>query len=66
VSTIATRDEAAGEILTASEVAERLRVSRETVRRLVAQGDLPVARVGAQMRFHRDDVERLLEPRTAA
>jgi excisionase family DNA binding protein len=62
VSAIAAREDAAREILTANEVAARLRVSRETVRRLILSGDLPAARVGAQFRFHADDVERLLKP----
>jgi excisionase family DNA binding protein len=39
--------EAAPELLTVREVAERLRCSEDTVRRRVAAGELPAVRTGA-------------------
>ena len=41
-------------------VAQRLGVCPTTVRALVARGVLPALRVGTQLRFSREDVERLL------
>ena len=38
------------------EVAQRLHVSRDTVRRLVERGDLMGYRIGTQLRFTADDV----------
>lgn len=43
--------------LTVAEVAERLRVSKQTVYRRVEQGELPAARIGALLRIHRADYE---------
>lgn len=43
-------------LLTSREVAEALRVSERTLRRLVRQGDLVATYVGRLPRFHVDDV----------
>ncbi len=56
----------APDLLTVVEVARRLRVSPDTVRRLALNGELPGVRVGSLYRFHRSDVDAFLEPRTAA
>ncbi len=48
------------EILTASEVAKLLRVNKKTVYEAFAAGELPGMRIGNRLRFHRDEVLRLL------
>ena len=62
-------------LLTVREVAERLAVSEKTVRRLIERGELPVLRVGVQIRvdaaqleawLHAGDVTRLEEEIRAA
>ncbi|TAK05094.1 DNA-binding protein [Patescibacteria group bacterium] len=45
------------EFLTPPELATLIRVSRATLERLIAQGDLAFYRFGRQRRFRRDDVE---------
>lgn len=40
------------------QVAQRLRVSPQTVRKLVELGDLPAVTVNGERRFHESDVER--------
>ena len=40
-----------GEVLTAAEVAQLLRIDRKTVYKLVKAGDLPGRKVGGQWRF---------------
>jgi len=53
------------ELLTASEVAEILRVDSATVRKWATEGVIPAVRIhsGQRMyRFRREDVERLLTP----
>jgi excisionase family DNA binding protein len=47
--------------LRTSDVEQRLGVSASTVRRLVADGDLPALRVRRQLRFLPEDVDALLE-----
>lgn len=56
-----------GDVLTAAEVAAAFRVSRATIGKWIKSGVLPVIqhRKGGTLRFRREDVERLLEPRTA-
>ena len=44
-------------------VAARLDVSPRTVRRLIAQGDLPVHRIGRAIRISEDDLARFLAKR---
>jgi excisionase family DNA binding protein len=48
------------EWFTVAEVAERMRVSRMTVYRLVEAGELPAARIGRSVRINGDDVESFL------
>lgn len=43
--------------LTVRDVADLLKVSEKTVRRLQSRGDLPSFRVGTQVRFRRTDIE---------
>lgn len=45
---------------TVAEVAERMRVSRMTVYRLVEARELPATRIGRSVRINRDDLERYL------
>lgn len=45
------------DFLTVNEVAELLKVSDKTVRRLATRGELPSFRVGAQLRFRRTDID---------
>ena len=47
-------------LMTASEVAELLQVSLRTVRRLIADGTLPVARVGRSVRISTETLDALL------
>ncbi|MHB8516692.1 MAG: helix-turn-helix domain-containing protein [Dehalococcoidia bacterium] len=51
-------------LLTVSEVAQRLRVSRTTVWRWVHAGRLRALRVGRGIRVREEDVERVAEPAT--
>lgn len=53
------------EILTADEVADWLRLSPATVRRLAAAGEMPGLRLGAkQWRFHRDALRAWFDAKT--
>ena len=49
------------EMLSPTEVARRLGVSRRTVRRWVAAGVLPAYRVGGVIRIHPEELARFLE-----
>jgi excisionase family DNA binding protein len=51
------------EFMTAKDVAERLRVSERTVRRLIATGSLRVCRIGRGVRIRRADLEAFLRRR---
>ena len=44
------------ELITANDVADRLRVTPQTVRRLAREGKLPAVRVGRTYRFDWDKV----------
>lgn len=48
-------------LLTASEVADRLRVSTMTVYRLIRRGELPAVRVGRNYRVRAGDLEAYLD-----
>lgn len=48
------------QLLTAAEVADRLRVSTMTVYRLIRRGDLPAVRVGRNYRVRAVDLEGYL------
>lgn len=47
--------------LTALEVAERMRVSKMTVYRLIRAGKIPAVRIGKAFRVREDDVEGYLD-----
>lgn len=51
----------AGPLLTYSKAAETLAVSKRTIERLVAEGELPVVRIGGARRITVDDVEAFIE-----
>lgn len=48
-------------LMVTAEVADRLKVSTKTVRRLVAAGSLPAIRVGYSLRFDLADVDAYIE-----
>lgn len=52
-------------ILNIEEVAEFLRVSDRTVRRLLAADELPAFKVGGAWRFRREDLTAWIEERIA-
>lgn len=49
-------------LLTVKEAAERMRVSKMTVYRLINSGDVGAVRFGRTLRVAAADVERLLQP----
>ncbi|MEA3376448.1 MAG: helix-turn-helix domain-containing protein [Chloroflexota bacterium] len=49
------------EILTAREAADCLRITPDTLYKLIDEGGIPAARVGRQYRIHRAHLERWLE-----
>lgn len=53
------------DFLTVNEVADLLKVSDKTVRRLATRGELPSFRVGAQLRFRRADIEAWVDAQQA-
>lgn len=55
------REEARTQFLTVAEVAEKLRVSRMTVYRLVHAGELPAMRVGRSYRVVKSAVDAMVE-----
>jgi excisionase family DNA binding protein len=50
----------AAPLLTASQVAQRCQMSLRTVRRWIADGDLPVHRLGRVIRIAEADLDRFL------
>jgi len=54
------------EILTIEELAELLKVSTRTIRRIIRRRELPYIRIGRQLRFRRGDVDAWLESSTIA
>ena len=52
------------ENMTVKEVADFLRVSRQTVYQMVEQGKVPFFRVGTKVRFKRADILALTETQT--
>ena len=48
-------------LLTLDDLAEYLSVSRRTIYRLLGGNNLPAYRVGGQLRFRREDVDKWLE-----
>lgn len=53
-------DSAAGSLYSVREVASRLGVHPETVRRLIHDGRLEAVRVGRVLRIHGDELDRFL------
>ena len=54
------------DLLTTSQVQDKLRVDRTTIYRMVEDGRLPAIRVGKQWRFQEDAIERWLHARGSA
>lgn len=52
-------------MMTTSEVAKYLRVSRATVYRLVKQRKIPVSRISKHLRFRKDVIDRWLSEKEA-
>lgn len=50
-----------GEFMTVKEVADKCRVSESTVRRWIAEGDLPALKVGGRLLVHRDDISLVIK-----
>ena len=48
-------------LLNKAEVCEMLQISRATLDRIVAAGDLETIRIGRQVRFDKQDLERYLD-----
>lgn len=48
-------------LMTLEEVADFLRLSKDTVYRMASGGKLPASKVGSQWRFRREDVDQWLE-----
>ncbi len=48
-------------LMTLEEVADYLRLSKDTVYRMASTGKLPASKVGSQWRFRKDDVDAWLE-----
>jgi excisionase family DNA binding protein len=48
-------------LMTLTEVAAYLRLSKDTVYRMASGGRLPASKVGSQWRFRREDVDQWLE-----
>ena len=47
-------------MMTTSEVAEYLRISRASVYRLVKNREMPVSKIGRQLRFRRNAIDKWL------
>jgi len=52
------------EVLTIPQVADRLKVSRNTVYRLISAGELPVVEVGSVSRINEDDLKAYIDRNT--
>jgi len=50
-------------IMTATEVAEYLKVNVETIYVLTGKGQIPFFRIGIHLRFHRDAIEKWMTDR---
>ena len=51
------------ELLTVDEVMDLVRISRDTVYRLAAKGELPGRKIGRTWRFPRDEIEAYIRQR---
>ena len=54
------------ELMTLQEVAQYLRLSIQTLYKMVEQGRIPALKAGAQWRFRRDEVDEWMRRRAAA
>lgn len=52
-------------LLTVKEVAALLRVSAQTLYKMLEHGDIPAVKVGSQWRFDRDKIRAWIEERAA-
>ena len=50
-----------GEMMTAKELAEMLKLSEGHIRRLTSQREVPFVKIGRTVRYSRDDIERWLK-----
>ena len=57
-ASVGTGDE---ELLTTTEVAERLKITRQTVQRLIKAGKLKASRIGRDWRVKRNELETFLK-----
>jgi excisionase family DNA binding protein len=53
-------------LMTVKEVAALLRVSPQTLYKMLEQGSIPAVKIGSQWRFDRDQIKDWLKGRTAA
>lgn len=51
------------ELMTSAEVAEYLQIHRSTLYKLIHRRQIPVFRIGADYRFYRDTIEKLITDR---
>ena len=51
--------------MTAAEVAEHLKVNRDTIYELAGKGQIPFFRIGRYLRFDRDAIEKWMTDRTS-
>ena len=52
-------------IMTATEVAEYLKLNRETIYVLTGKGQIPFFRIGIYLRFYRDVIDKWMTDRTS-
>jgi excisionase family DNA binding protein len=52
-------------IMTATEVAEYLKLNRETIYVLTGKGQIPFFRIGIHLRFYRDVIDKWMTDRTS-
>ena len=53
-------------VFTIDEIAERLRVSRDTVRRLIERGELRAMKIGSQWRIAEEDLDAYVRRTTTS
>lgn len=53
------------QLMTVEEVANYLKLNKQTVMRMAARGELPAAKVGRHWRFRRPDIEAYIERKVA-
>jgi len=50
-------------IMTVAEVAQYLRVNRNTLYKLIRRGQIPVFKIGSDYRFDKNEIEKLMADR---